>query len=120
MLLPGGGPNGDLAGDLVSDPAIVRNDGNVAIFRDSMFLRLEIYNTPDNRNVNRVVFSFFDPNSDSGDPVYVNEEGTRGYCSFGGGEPICNYLRLRSGSTWPDTGIPIHQCNYNVTAYVYL
>ncbi len=106
VLLPGGGPSGDgWNTEIVSGRGMVTAVDGVAIFRDRMYVRLEIYSTPNNRDVRSVRFTVV-PDGDF-DPVNEQTESNAGYCSFGGGEPECNVLRLDSGARWPSSGLSI-------------
>jgi len=118
VVLPGGGPGGGgWNGAIVTGFGIGNISGGQAIFRDRVFFRAEISRTPNNRKIDHVDFVITD---DNGDEVYRRTERVYGYCAFGGGEPACNVLEIRSGANWPDTNQPIRNGDYNVEARIFL
>lgn len=118
VVLPGGGPSVDgWNGALATGFGMARVDSGVAIFRDRIYFRAEVERTPGNRRIDRVEFRIEDEN---GDPFYQRTERTYGYCAFGGGEPNCNVLDIRSGARWPDTNRSICNGDYTVFARIVL
>lgn len=114
VVLPGGGPGADgWVGALTTGLGMARLDSGVAVFRDRIFFRAEVERTPGNRRIDRVEFRIEDANGES---FYQRTERTYGYCVFGGGEPNCNVLDIRSGARWPDTNRSI--CNGDYTVFV--
>lgn len=114
----GGGGGGGLAGEIRADTALVRDPNGQPTFRDAMYLRMLVWN-PDRGNddgdgIDYVEF-FIEENFGDFREVHYRRENTAGYCSFGGGEPLCNELRLRSGARWPETDIPIFNGDYTAT-----
>jgi hypothetical protein len=118
VVLPGGGPSADgWNGALVTGFGMARADSGVAVFRDRVYFRAEVEHTPNNRRIDRVEFRIEDEN---GDPFYQRTERVYGYCAFGGGEPSCNVLDIRSGARWPDTDRLLCNGDYTVFARIVL
>lgn len=117
--MPGGGGGGGFDGEVRTERGIVA-DRNNPVFRDRLFLRMEVYQTPNNRSVDHVEFVVQQQTHDGDREVYRHSEGTDGYCLFGGGEPNCNVLSLQPGVTWPDTNTPITDGFYNVDITVFV
>lgn len=115
-----GGSNDVLFGSLVGDPDSGYTDleTEITIFTQRFYIRMEAFSVGDMPGVDRVYFRIYD--ADTGELVHERREGTYGYCAFGNGEPICDYLELAAGATWPETGIPIENGLYRVEADVYL
>ena len=112
VVIPGGGPTGDGWNvQITTGAGLATSEDGVAVFRRGMYVRLDIYSTPDNRRVEQVRFSIFD--NDTSEDVHSQTEASAGYCSFGGGEP-CNTLRLDRDARWPSTGIPVRNHSYSV------
>lgn len=118
VVLPGGGPSAaDWSGALVTGLGIARIDSGVALFRDRVYFRAEVNQTPNNRPIDRVEFRIED---ETGDPFYRHTERVYGYCAFGGGEPACNVLNIHSGARWPNTARPLCNGDYTVFARIVL
>lgn len=120
--LPGGRAGGGFDGLLRTEQgmATTREDdtyGTVSVFQNNFYVRMEVYQTPDNRKVDRVEFSIED---EFNNIVHTQTERTAGYCLFGGGEPNCTALTLRRGAKWPSTNLPILNGYYTVYAKVYV
>jgi len=120
VVLPGGGAGGDYEGEIVTELGMARDVNNTPIFRDRLYFRLEVYDTPDNRRVERVEFSITQFGEEENVEVYTGVEGSAGYCVFGGGEPNCNVLNIGPGATWPGTNRPIENGDYEVNARLFL
>ena len=114
----GGGGGGGLAGEIRADTALVRDPNGQPAFRDGMYLRMLVWNpnrgNDDGDGIDFVEFFIQEQFGDFRD-VYSRRENNPAFCSFGGGEPLCNVLRLRDGVRWPDTDIPIFNEDYTAT-----
>ena len=111
MVIPGGGSGGGWEAEIKTGVGLATVSNRVAVFRDELFIQLDLYRAPSSSRVQTVDFVIFD--NDTGETVHVQSEESAGYCSFGGGDP-CNALRLDHSARWPSTGLPVRNHNYTV------
>ncbi len=118
VILPGGGDPGPFEGDVVAGAGTFSVGSSQPTFRDRIYFRLlvkERGRSSDGDGVDRVEISVrFQPNNGNERQVYSRTERTPGYCSFGGGEPNCDVVRIGRDARWPDTDTPIENGNYEV------
>lgn len=73
-------------------------------FRDFINFRVEIFDTraglTDGAGIDRVIFRIV-ADDGLGDVVWEKVETTAPYCVFGGNDPGCSPIDLRSGAQWP-------------------
>ncbi len=74
-------------------------------FRDFINLRVEVFDTraglTDGAGIQQVIFSIV-ADDGLGDVVWEKVETTAPYCLFGGNDPGCSPINLRSGAQWPN------------------
>jgi hypothetical protein len=120
VQVPGGA--GDMEGEIFVNPehvvSIFEEDDTIVV-RDRFYLELYVYDPQvgynDGDGIDRVVFEFSCPNGEH----YERVERMPRYCSFGGGEPNCSVLRIRSGESFPDSHCLIENDYYFVTVTAY-
>jgi hypothetical protein len=122
VIIQVNGGDGDLEGELFMNPSYMVStleEDDTIVVGDRFYLELFVYDPQvgrtDGAGINRVEFEFNCPNEEQ----FRRIERTPRYCSFGGGEPDCNVLVLRSGEMFPGTNCEIVNNYYsvNITAY---
>ena len=100
---PGGDP-GNLAGDIYTAPGTLAGyrNGN-PVFRDRLYFEMYVfdpaYGAGSGAGIDSVTFNIYCPDGGS----YSRTERNARYCSFGGGEPNCDAIRLVPGDYLPDS-----------------
>ena len=95
-------------------------------FNNGFLLRLDIKNNHDQsdanvngRGISKVSFEVF--SDATGQSVYKHDEGTAGYCIFGGGEPDCRPWPQNANGryTWGEGGPEVDPGTYKVNVFIY-
>jgi hypothetical protein len=122
VIIQVNGGDGDLVGELFMNPSYMISaleEDDTIVVRDRFYLELFVFDPRvgrwDGAGIDRVEFEFSCPNGEG----FRHVERTPRYCSFGGGEPNCSVLRLRTGEMFPGTSCEIVNDYYsvNITAY---
>lgn len=104
---PPGDP-GDLAGDVYTN---ARDN----FFTDRIYFEMYVWDPRAGNNlgdgIDHVDFVISCPDGDT----YERTERDPRYCSFGGGEPDCNVVRLRAGENFPDSNCGIETGDYHIS-----
>lgn len=118
----GGGGGAGLDGAIRTDISLVQDSNGQPTFRDQIYLRMLVRDPSEgNRDGDGIDYVEFFIEEDFGDSrqVHFRRENNAGYCSFGGGEPLCNVISIKPGATWPDSGIRIQNNDYYAEVRVY-
>ena len=123
IVIQAPGNKGDVVGDVFTNGNFVVGSSNAQddtlIVRDRLYLELFVRDPRagdnDGDGIDRVEFSIDCPNG----VQYTRTERTPRYCSFGGGEPNCNVVRLEAGENFPDSACAIDGDDYfvSITAF---
>jgi|GEM_PF-924378 len=107
ILQPPPGNPGGLVGD-------VYTTAHNYFFNDRFYFELYVYDPHAGNNVgdgiDRVEFEISCPNGGR----YNRTEQAARYCSFSGGEPDCNVVRLRANENLPGSNCRVENGNYNI------